>query len=40
MNENNGEAWRMFGYLFQENDKDEFSLVSFINAYELNNLDL
>lgn len=39
-NHENAEAWRLMGQLFQENDQDDFAIISFKKAYEVDPYDL
>lgn len=40
INQGNGEAWRILGSLFQENDQDDFAIIALKNAHEADPYDL
>lgn len=39
-NKESGEAWRLLGQLYQENDQDDFAICAFKTAYEIDPYDL
>ena len=36
----NAEAWRIMGQLYQENDQDDYAIIAFKRAYDLDPFDL
>ena len=38
--QDNAEAWRLLGVLFQENDQDDFAIIALRNAHEADPYDL
>ena len=39
-NQENAEAWRLMGQLYQENDQDDYAIIAFKRAYEIDPYDL
>lgn len=39
-NAENAEAWRLMGQLYQENDQDDYAIIAFKRAYEIDPYDL
>jgi len=39
-NPDNAEAWRLMGQIYQENDQDEFAIIAFKKAYDIDPYDL
>lgn len=39
-NKDNAEAWRLMGQLYQENDQDDYAIIAFKKAYEVDPYDL